>query len=587
MEATVKKRKRFPLKNPKMFLSASIGVLLINIYPLIMLVIRSLKDAENGGLTLSHYQEAFTAFGNVVTIKNSLILAVFSIAIALVLAVFSALSTARVNVPFRRFVNIGSSVTYVSPPWVAAMAYVYLLAPNSGVLNQWTMANLGFRLANIMTMGGMIFVVALFYYPYIYMTVTAALENMDSSYEEAALTVGCSPVKTLLKVTLPLVTPAIMTSVIFSFVMVWGLFSVPAMLGSPAKVYVFATYLYTLMNQLIPQFELSSALAVIFAVLAAILVSGGLSLAKKGQSGKFQVVGSKGHNSVRMDVGGWKYVMAFINVTIIFLTLILPYFCILLMSLSKSIYKPVGLANLTLEHYQSQLGHFMFLPILKNTLVLAFCVSVLCCILGIIIAYLDLRTPSKWSKMLSTASTLPIAIPSVAFTIGVSAAWMGKPFSLYGTLLLLVIAQAARFIAMSVQHFEDGFNQLHSSLEEGAKTCGASNMTVLMRISLPIMRPVLINTFLVVFMSSMRELFIPLFLGTGTTKTMTLAARIYFLWNEGLIPQAAALCVILVALMGIVYIICNLLMKDRREQKALRIEKRMKKEAALKAQKAA
>ncbi len=575
---------KFQIKNPKMFISATLGVLIINIYPLIMLIIRSFSVDVNGGFTTEHYTNALTAFGNIQTLQNSLIYAAGSIAIALFFALISALSNGRVNVPFKRFVDTGSAITYVSPPWVAAMAYVFLLAPNSGLLNIWMEATFGFKLFNVMTMAGMIFVTALFYYPYIYMTVSSALENMDSSYEEAAMTVGCSPLRTLLKVTLPLVTPAITTSVVFSFVMVWGLFSIPAMLGSPSKVYVFATYLNTLMNSLVPQFELSAALSVMFAIVAAILVTLGLKLAKSGQSGRYQTVGSKGHNSMKMEIGRWKYLLAGLNIFIIFLTLILPYCCLVIMSLSKTVYEPFSLSNMTLNNYKLVLDS-NFVKILGNTLELALYVAVICCLIAIVIAYLNLRSTSKLTGTLNFMTTLPIAIPSVAFTIGVSAAWMGQPFSLYGSIWIMVLAQVARFISMAMRHFEDGFNQLHSSLEEGAKTCGASSTTTLMKISLPIMRPVLVNTFLVVFMSSMRDLLIPLFLGTGTVQTMTLATRIYSYWNEGMIPEATSLCIVLVVVMSVIYQGSKLLFESKKDR-VLRKEKKLQKQK-LKQQKAA
>lgn len=536
-----------------MFWLAAAAVLVLTVYPMVWLATGSVLD-KAGRLTFRYYLEMFGAIANLEALKNSLVLAVWSIAIALALGVFAAVTTARLVVPFTRFVRTTSIVAFVSPPWIAAMAYAYLMSPNAGVVNVWLEQLSGAKPFNAYSMTGLVFVTALFLYPYIFLTVSAALANIDSSYEEAAITTGCSPLRTLVRITVPLVTPAMITCVVFSLVMVWSLFSVPALLGTPAKIYVFSTYLLFLLNGFPPRLELASAIAVLFAVVAGGLVWAGFRAARKAQAGRFNVVSGKGHKAIRMPAGRWAWPIAGVNVSIVIVAIVIPYLVVAYMSVAANIYQPsLRLSAFTLAHYLAEFGESAIVQVIRNTLLLAGATALLGSLLALAVAFLDVRYPARASAMLALAAMFPVAVPSVAFVVGVTWAWITSPFVLYGTLTIMVIAQVARFLPLATQHFRDGFGQLHPSLEEAARTCGAGATRTLLLVSLPIIRPVAVATFLLLFMSSMRDLLTPIFLGSGTPETTVMAGRIFFMWGEGEIARAAAGTIIYVVLMGVIY----------------------------------
>jgi iron(III) transport system permease protein len=367
----------------------------------------------------------------------------------------------------------------------------------------------------------------------------------------------------LRRVTLPLVTPAMITSIVFSIVILWESFSIPAILGTPGRIYVFATYLYRLLNTPPPDLGLSAAIAVFFAVTAGLAVWVGLRVARRHHGARFQVIAGKGHRAVQIEVGWMKYPLAAFNLTVLAFALVIPYVTLVMLSLSANVYRSFAFSNLTLRHYLDHFRSPVFHEIFWNTLEVALVMSAATGVIALLVAYLDLRGRGPLKDLLSFIATFPIAVPGVAFVVGVAWAWLRPPLVLYGTIWIIIICQISRFLPLGVQHLRDGLGQIRPELEEAARTCGAGTFAMLRRITVPVIRPVAVATFLLLWMASMRDLLTPLFLGTGTPETSTLSQRIYFLWGEGLTSQSAALAVILVSLMAVLYVAMRIVLGRR------------------------
>lgn len=532
-----------------------VAVGIVTVYPMLWLALGSVEGET--GFTLENYRSVFRGLGPLDAMKNSMVFSGWALVLGMAMATISALSTTRLSTPFAGLVRSASVIAFVNPPWISAMAYAWLLSPQAGTLNRWTDAWFGVKPFNAFSMSSMVFVAALFLYPYLYLTLSAALENVDSAYEEAALIAGASPWQMLRRVTLPLVTPAMITGVVFSIVILWESFSIPAILGTPGRIYVFATYLYRLLITPPPDLGLSAAIAVFFAVTAGLAVWLGLRLARRHHGGRFQVIGGKGHRAVQIDVGWMRYPLAAFNLTVLALALAVPYVTLAVLSLSANIYQGFSPSNLTLRHYLDHLGSPVFHEIFWNTLQVALVMSAAAGLIALLVAYLDVWGRGPLKNLLSFGATFPIAVPGVAFVVGVAWAWLRPPVVLYGTIWIIVVCQISRFLPLGVQHLRDGLSQIRPELEEAARTCGAGTFSMLRRITVPVIRPVAVATFLLLWMASMRDLLTPLFLGTGAPETSTLSQRIYFLWGEGLTPQSASLAVILVSLMAVLYVVMS------------------------------
>ena len=538
---------------------------IVTVYPMLWLAVGSFGGEE--GFTLENYRSVFQGLGPLDAMKNSMVFSGGALVLGLAMAAVSALSTTRLSTPFAGLVRSASIIAFVNPPWITAMAYAWLLSPQAGTFNRWTDALFGVKPFNAFSMPTMVFVAALFLYPYLYLTLSAPLENVDSTNEEAALTAGASPWQMLWRVTLPLVTPAMITSVVFSIVILWESFSIPAILGTPGRIYVFATYLYRLLNTPPPDLGLSAAIAVFFAVTAGLAVWVGLRVARRHHGARFQVVAGKGHRTVRIEVGWMKYPLAAFNLTVLAFALIVPYVTLVMLSLSANVYQSFSFWNLTLRHYLDHFRSPVFHEIFWNTLQVALVMSAAAGVIALLVAYLDLRGRGPLKGLLSFIATFTIAVPGVAFVVGVAWAWLRPPLVLYGTIWIIIICQILRFLPLGVQHLRDGLGQIRPELEEAARTCGAGTFAMLLRITVPVIRPVAVATFLLLWMASMRDLLTPLFLGTGTAETSTLSQRIYFLWGEGLTSQSASLAVILVSLLAVLYVAMRIVL-GRWAQKA-------------------
>jgi iron(III) transport system permease protein len=147
-----------------------------------------------------------------------------------------------------------------------------------------------------------------------------------------------------------------------------------------------------------------------------------------------------------------------------------------------------------------------------------------------------------------------VLVPSVAFLTAVMWAWIGSSTGLYGGLLLIAMTQAARSLPIATRNIGDGFGQIDRSLEEAASICGANRLQIAAAVTLPLLQPVLLATFTLVFLSALRDLNTPLFLGGGSTRSMTLSVLIFQLWSETRMGEAAALTIILLGLTLVIFV---------------------------------
>lgn len=524
-----------------------LAVFLLNIYPLGWLAVGSVSTPA--GIGLDHYRELFIRFSFASVLFDSWVFALGTTLLALVFGVPLAVLVARTDLPGKEAVRLATVLAFVSPPWLTAMAYVFLASPNAGTLNLWLHQLFGVKPFNVHSMSGMIFVSALFLYSFVFLTVESALAAVDGSYEEAARVTGASRWTVLTRVTLPLVAPSLTAATVFSLVIAWSLFATPAILGMPARIYVFATQLYLLLNAFPPRLGLSAALAMIFCLSAAVL---GLLLwlvRRPGAAGRYAVITGKGHRPALMPLGGARWPAALACWLLTGLAVGLPYLMMLWMSFNTSWFGAPGLPNLSLANYAYVLTEYPNTRrVVWNSLVLAAGGSALVLAVGLGVAYLRARTTLPARGLLGAAASYTVILPSVAFVTGVIWAWIRPPFALYGTLALIALAQASRVMPIVVRNFGDGLAQIDRALEEAGTTCGAGRGRVFVRITLPLLRFVTMGTFTLAFLASLRDLNTPLFLSGGSPDTLTLSVVIFTFWGETRIGESAAFTMLLLLL---------------------------------------
>jgi iron(III) transport system permease protein len=549
----VKRKTEFGVGLWGLWLGLAVAVFGLSIYPLLWLARGSFNTAAGYGF--GRYVELFDRFSFADVLVNSWVYALGTTAMSMVLGVGLAVLVARTDIPGKGAIRLATVLAFVSPPWLTAMAYVFLASPNAGIVNVLMNGWFGVKPFDVHSMAGMIVVSALFLYAFVFLTVESALAAIDGSYEEAARIAGAGRWAVLFRVTLPLVTPALVAAAVFSLIIAWGLFATPAILGLPARVYVFSTQLYLFLNAFPPRLELAAAMGMIFCLSAAVLGAVLYLLRRPGAAGRYAVIVGKGRRPALLPLGHAKWgalVFAWATST---LSVLLPYVVIGFMSINTSWYGELSLANVSVSNFVYVLTEYPnTLRVIGNSLQIAGIETLIVLAVGLGVAYLSARTSMPGREALKGFATYTVLVPSVAFVAGVLWAWIQPPLALYGTIAVIVLAQAARSLPIAVRNIADGFRQLDPALEEAARITGAGRFRVFVRVTLPLLRFVALSTGTIVFLSGLRDLNTPLFLGSGSTDTLTLAVLIFQFWGEGRAGESAAFSILLLVLTLVIFL---------------------------------
>lgn len=532
-----------------LYVLTAAALVVLTLFPMLWLLIGSLQE-PGGGMGLSNFVELNEKFAFAAVLVNSWVFAFGSATAATLLGVLLAVLVARTDAPFRKAARMSAILAFVSPPWLTAMAYVYLASPNAGFVNQLLYGIAGVKPFNVQSMTGMIFVTALFLYSFVFLTVEAALASVDGSFEEAARVSGARPLTVMRTVTLPLVAPAIVSAAAFSIIIAWGLFAVPAILGMPARVYVFSTQLYLFLQAFPPRLEAAAAMGVLFVLIA---MAVGALVWVVGRSRRvdrsFAVVVGKGARGAALPLGRWRPAAGLFILLTMLLSVVGPYLVVLWMSLNTRSFGNPGLSDLSLANFHYVIfEYFAFWRVTGNSLRVAAMEVTLVLAVATAVSYIVRRTRLPGRALLQGAAMYTLLVPSVAFLIAVMWAWIGSSIALYGGLVLVAMTQAARSLPIATQNIGDGFGQIDRALEEAASVCGAGRARIAATVTLPLLRPVLLAAFTVVVLSALRDLNTPLFLGGGSAGTTTLSVLIFQFWSDARVGESAALTMVLLAL---------------------------------------
>ena len=321
-------------------LLAILGFLVI--YPVLMLLLGALTDTNPvvEGLSLRHL-----SIGNFLTVLtnpnvgealfNSLIACGGGTAIAVAIGLLFSWIVVRTNTPFKGFIAAASMLPLFAPPLVAGVAWSILGSPKTGLINtvfKWV--GLDWHV-DFYSMSGLVFVFGIYYAPYVYMFTSSALRNMDPSLEEAAEISGASAFSTLFTVTFPLIMPAIVSGMLLSFIVMLGIYGVPAVLGAPANLNVLTTYIFKLTNWSPPLYNTAAAVAIILMVVTGLLVY----LQQKVLSGKsYTTVAGKAFRPRSLDLGPWRWLTFALGVVYLLVVVVLPMLALIVAAFRKFLF---------------------------------------------------------------------------------------------------------------------------------------------------------------------------------------------------------------------------------------------------------
>jgi iron(III) transport system permease protein len=538
--------------------AAAILLVILVVAPLFYLVKESLfiPDDPEAIEVVGHY-----GFGNFVAafsnpiyrapIVWTLILASSVGLISVAIGSVMAWAVARTDMPVPGLVRTASLVSFVTPPFLGATAWVLLAGPREGWLNVWYRALTGAgpdaHLFNIFTMPGVIFAMVLYVIPLVFIVVLSGLNNISSDLEDASNIAGAGTLKTMMGITLPLVMPAVFAGLILAFLEAMVLFGTPAMLAMPAGHHVMTTQLREFMQS--DEYRVGLAAAFSLPMLLAAVVL--LYLRKKTLGRRsFATIGGKGGQRRPQRLGPSRWLLLAFCLFPLFCSLVLPYFALGAASLMDLQGGSLTWSNLTFDHYRFIYRNDAVWTALWNTVLLAVMAATAGTVLAALISYITQRRLVRGHHVLTFLATTPLAIPGIVLAVGLFAAYSHEPLLLYGTLWILFLAYLTKYLPIAFQTSNAALMSIHPELEESARILGASPLRVFTEITVPLFKAGLLAAWVLIFMPSIRELSSSVLL--WTTRTKVLSVVILDFYEEGQLDIAAALGMVLIVLTLIV-----------------------------------
>src|SRR6201992_3566462 len=532
---------------PVLWLFAEILVALIGL-PMTWLAIYAVTDQANH-VTLQTFVTLFNAPEFLVPLLTSSSIATSSAVICCVVAAPMGWLVSRTDMPGRQFIRALVTASFVTPPFLGAVAWALLAAPHSGLLNQLfrylTGAESDDHIFNIYSMTGIIFVISCYTFPFVFVLVANALDSMPGELEDASAILGGKAWTTARRVTIPLALPALVAGALIAFLQAMTLFGSPAILALPAGFHPMTTKIWSLF-QYPPKLELAAAAAVPLLVLTILLLQGQKFLL--GRRG-FSVLGGKYGAPRRVEMKKWRWAAFAFCLLVLLNPVFLPYFALFNAAFSPNATTLVTPSTLTLHNIV-----FVFTELsstqlaLKNTVILGAATATIGTLLALVIAYVTTRKVIAGHRILGFLATAPVAVPGIVLGVGLFLSYTRPPFVLYGTLWILLIAFLTINLPSAYQQLQAAFATIHPELEEASRILGASRLRSLLQITAPLLRTGVIATWCFIFIGVMRELSAAIVMFSSPTKVIIVL--IYDLNESG---DLAAIAVLGIAMLLITF----------------------------------
>ena len=476
------------------------------LYPIAFLIQASLSVGDPQARPpeaygLANYAE-LPRYGHI--FGNTVLVAVVATAMAMVFGFVMAWILSRTNVPGRGVLEQLMALPYYVTPLMGALAWSLIGSPGGGFLNQiWRALGGEGHLIDITTPYGIAWVMALFEGSVAFVMIAAVMKSMDPALEEASQVLGAGRLRTMLRITLPLVLPGVLGATIFVFAEMLGSFSAALVLGLPARFYVVTTAMYQLVSQYPPRFPLAAAMGMSLFVVMFVMV---FIYRRIVSAGNYATITGKAFRPRVMNVGRLRFVLLGMCGVYLFIAVILPVVTLAFASFQRLATGSLRADNFTLANYATALSLDAVRSALANSLLLGVATATLGVVIMGLLAWMIYR--SRWPGVGAIEYVLmfPQAVPRLVFAFGMLWAWLIFPIPIYGTLWLLLIAYLTVFLPLGLRTIAGVVLQIDRSLEESAQMCGASWGYRMRTVTMPLLRPGLIAAWLLLFIASVREL---------------------------------------------------------------------------------
>ena len=532
----------------------------LTLCPVLMLLLGSFMEGfgEFNGLTVQKYVTAYTDPGLQEMLLNTLIFTLGSAFVATTLALFLAYMNTRTNIPFKFAFKVISIVPMMIPHILFCVSWALLLNPSNGILNKLFIELFGLEGApfNIYSLWGMIMVEGLLDLPIAYLILAPAMQSFDVSLEESSKVCGASNWKTLLRITLPVLRPAILSAIILVIVRSLASFAAPSVLGIPGRIYVLPTHIYRMISTGFSA-DYGQAAAIGMSALAASIVLIYLYRYLTSESARFVTVSGRGFKPSVIDLKQYKYPLFAVVGVLSFVLIVLPIIVLLYASFLPYIMVPSlkAFSMMSLQNWNEVLSDPISLLSLKNSLMLGIGGATLGVMLSILVAYVIVKVRTKLAGVLESLSFLSFSFPGIV--VGVGFMWFFVQTPLYGTIWALLIGYIATYLPYGIRPMSSAFVQIHASLEESSRVSGAGAFTTMKRIVVPLLIPGIVSGWILMATMFVRELTLSVVLSRPGSEV--LAVQILRFSEDGLWGQLSALGIMMIVISSSLVVIVTMI----------------------------
>ena len=560
--ATTRPTRRRIYFDPKWILILGIVLFMVifQIFPILYLVVKAFFP--EGTFSLNTFERLYTYEMNWGALTNTLIAAFATMVLGTLLAFPLAWLVGRTNMYGKKFFRSLFVLTYMVPPYVGAMAWLRLLNRNVGTINIVIRAifNMDTNVGplNIYTLAGMVWVLTTFYYPYAFITLSRAMEKMDPSLEEASRISGASPLLTVFRVTLPMMTPSLIAGALLVFVAAMSCYGIPSIIGAPGKVHTVTTRIIEYNGLGAQGISDATGLAVFLMALAIlILYLSDFVVARK----QYITVSGKSTRPNIVDLGKWRVPLTVLVSLFATIVVLIPFATILTTSfkidVGKSLFDP---ENFTLTQWQTIFSRSETMSCLKNSLIFGVVTATVGIVVACTMSYLLQRTKIRGRKLPDFLITLGSGTPSVVIALGLIMTMKGDfGVNIYNTAYIMIVAYLIKYLMMGMRTVVSAMSQIHVSLEECSQISGASWTRTMLKITGPLIFPSIAAGWFLIFIPSFYELSMTTLLYSNSTKTI--GFQLYEYWTFTSQPQSCAMAFGILMIVVVLNFLLNKLTK--------------------------
>jgi len=497
--------------------------------------------------TIENYLAAYSSAETFRLFGNSLTFALGSSGFAFAIGTIFAWLNERTNTPFKSVFFALSLIPLVIPAILFTVSWILLASPKIGLINlvlQDLFAT-DHVFVNVYSMGGMIFVDGLHQSPLAFLLMTTAFRAMDPALEEQALMSGATVPQIAWRMTLRLVSPAALATLLILFVRAIESFEVPALLGLPVGIEVYTSSIYQAVQAYPSELGLACAYAVALLVIATLCIYAHARVAA--DAGRFSTVTGKGYRPRTMQIGRWRNIAAAVFIVYFATIVALPFLVLVWCSLQRFYSAPsfAALQTLSFQAYRAVFDHPAFAGVVWNSVMLSAASATIIMLLTSVLCWIVVRTklPGRW--IIDGLASLPLVFPGLVLGLAIMICYLAINIGVYGTPWIMLIAYVTRFLPYGMRYNTTSMLALHKELEESAAMSGAEWGMAFRRIILPLLKPGLTAGWIYIVIVSMRELSSSILLYTPGSEVVSI--MIWEYWQNGQYVELSALGVMLIA----------------------------------------